>query len=372
MMLDGPSDPSSGAGSEPDAGTGSTSYDCAADSTNPDCPPSDGGLGSGTGSGENGGSGSETSDECGYTEDLPYCNPSSGAADGGTTTDGGDTSECAEPKCKAPGQEKKGSSEGQSGENSSGGTTSGGNPNSTTDHGSKKPYHCTKDGEGNKSCLSEPTCPPGSHAAPCGACVTDDESSSDCVPPDEGGCWVTGGGFIEADSLVPAAPADGHDNYGGNAKPMKDGSVKGHWNHVDHGTGNHALGRPEYLFCRHVDEPGPGQPGGKKGLTANQVYFGGHARWRTSDVWEDGYWFDVVANDHGEPGSVAKPAKNGGMVDTYHFTIRKIVDPANLASGTVVYETKGELEGGNIQIHPSNGGHPGVQSPLPSWVSLEP
>ena len=83
----------------------------------------------------------------------------------------------------------------------------------------------------------------------------------------------------------------------------------GHWNHVDHGTGNHAKGKPEYIMCRHVDEPGPGQPGGKKGLTANQVYFGGHAQWRTGDVWSDGYWFDVVAKDHGEPGSSAAVKK---------------------------------------------------------------
>jgi hypothetical protein len=168
------------------------------------------------------------------------------------------------------------------------------------------------------------------------------------------------------------APADGHDNFGGNAKPMKDGTVDGHWNHIDHGTQNHALGRPEYIYCRHVDEPGPGQPGGKKGLTSNQVYFGGHARWRSNQVWADGYWFDVVAKDHGEPGSVPKPTKNGGMVDTYHFTIRKIDDPAKSASGTIIYETRGGLEGGNIQIHAPNNGHPGTQSTLPTWVSLEP
>ncbi|WP_146647589.1 hypothetical protein [Labilithrix luteola] len=244
LVVGGPSDPSGGAGSgTADAGTGSTSYDCAPGSTNPDCPPSGpvgsqtgssstGGAGSGTSSGnppvdsnggsaESGGAGSGTSDgnppgssqtgsasngggggsdECAYTEDLPYCNPSSSTADGGTSSSGssGGSSDCTQPNCKVPpGQAKKGSSSGQSGENSSGGTSSDGTP------GTKKPYHCTKDDKGNKSCLSEPTCAPGSHPAPCGACVTDDESSSDCVPPDAGGCWVTGGGFIEAASLVP-------------------------------------------------------------------------------------------------------------------------------------------------------------------------
>jgi hypothetical protein len=199
-----------------------------------------------------------------------------------------------------------------------------------------------------------------------------DGETDDCIPPSEGGCWVTGGGFIVEASIVPkAAEADGHDNFGGNAKQMKKGGVQGHWNHVDHGTKNHAKGKPEYIYCRHVDEPGPGQPGGKKGFTMNQIYFGGPAEWRSNDAWSDGYWFDVVAKDHGEPGSQPSP-KNGGMVDTYHFTIRKMDDAANKVSGPIVYEVKGGLVGGNIQMHPPNGGHPGVQSPLPAWVSLEP
>jgi hypothetical protein len=183
---------------------------------------------------------------------------------------------------------------------------------------------------------------------------------------------VTGGGFIIGPNLTTGAAPDGHDSFGGNAKPMKDGHVQGNWNHVDHGTGNHSKGKPEYIMCRHVDEPGPGQPGGKKGLTANQVYFGGHAQWRTADVWNDGYWFDVVAKDHGEPGSSGPALKKGMMPDTYHFTIRKIDDTAKSASGTVVYETRGDLNGGNIQMHASNGGHPAVNSPLPAWVSVEP
>jgi hypothetical protein len=183
---------------------------------------------------------------------------------------------------------------------------------------------------------------------------------------------VTGGGFIEGPNVLTGAAPDGHDNFGGNAKPMKDGHVDGHWNHVDHGTNSHANCHPNYIVCRHVDEPGPGQPGGKKGLTANQVYFGGPASWQVGGgPFEDGYWFDVVAKDHGEPGSVPSP-KNGFMVDTYHFTIRKMDDPTHQVSGAVVYETKGGLVGGNIQIHPSNPGHPGTTMNLPSWVSYEP
>jgi hypothetical protein len=60
------------------------------------------------------------------------------------------------------------------------------------------------------------------------------------------------------------------------------------------------------------------------------------------------------------------------MVDTYHFTIRKMDDPAKQVSGAIIYETRGDLVGGNIQIHPSNPGHPGTPMTLPSWVAFEP
>ncbi|MDB4935673.1 MAG: hypothetical protein JWP87_2645 [Labilithrix sp.] len=288
-----------------------TSYECPAGGGGADCPTGDLPTPPPSESSPSG------PDECSQVEDLPYCGGGAGSAPSGPPV-----------------------------------------------------WTCTKDMQGNKVCESTPTCSPGSHASKCGACVLDNEPG-ECVPPSEGGCWVTGGGFIVEPSIVPAAPADGHDNYGGNAKQMKKGGVQGHWNHVDHGTQNHAKGRPEYLFCRHVDEPGPGGPGANKGFTMNQVYFGGHAEWRSNGAWASGYWFDVVAKDHGEPGSTPSP-KNGFMVDTYHFTIRKMDDPAAKVSGPVVYEVKGGLVGGNIQMHPPNNGHPGVQSPLPAWVSLEP
>jgi len=248
-------------------------------------------------------------------------------------------------------------------------------------------YTC-EDHHGHVTCTQTPTCAAGTHATPCGACAPNDvPDTCDCQPPSGGGCWVTGGGFIVAPSTTPPQTApDGHDNFGGNAKAMKDGRIQGHWNHVDHGTQNHAKGKPEYIVCRHINEPGPGQPGGKKGFTANQAYFGGHAEWRdaASGTWASGYWFDVVVKDHGEPGSVPH-VKNGFMVDTYHFTIRKIANEAQGVSGQVVYtmdaptysvggpgaKLPGDLVGGNIQLHPPNNGHPYKGGTLPNWVSYE-
>ncbi|MBS2017966.1 MAG: hypothetical protein JST00_34135 [Deltaproteobacteria bacterium] len=377
-------------------------YECTSDGSF-QCPPIDtsGGTsstddGATTGEGATSGEGDFTAtsgegevsggpnDECTYAPDLDHCGGGASSGEGsptgteGTTGEGsvgGGRDSCGGKTCP-PGQTKKdgggggassggaSSSGGSSGASSSGAGSSGGG-------GKGKRWKCERSGGGTTTCTSEPACEPGTHPAPCGACVPDSEPPScDCVPPTAGGCWVTGGGFVAAPSLVPAAPADGHDNFGGNAKPMKDGTVKGQWNHVDHGTGNHAHGSVSYLFCRKVDGAGPGQPGGKKGLTSNQVYFGGPARFRTGGTWSDGYWFDVVAIDRGEPGSSAA-SKKGGTPDSYHFTIRKESDPVAGVSGAIVYETKGGLEGGNLQIHPPNAGHPAVSSPLPAWVALE-
>lgn len=317
------------------------------------------------------------SEPCTGVNDNPEkCPPSGGGGTSDGTSDGTSTTGNGNGNGNGPKDGSSGGTTSSGGNNGNGngngkGGTSDGTTGTSGGGGKGTHYKCTKDDKGNRNCESTtPVCAPGTHPSPCGACVTDGEAN-DCVPPSEGGCWVTGGGFITAANITTGAAADGHDNFGGNAKPMKDGRIQGHWNHVDHGTGNHAKGRPEYIVCRHVDEPGPGGPGAKKGFTMNQVYFGGHAEWRNNDVWETGYWFDVVAKDHGEPGSVPH-AKNGYMVDTYHFTIRKMDDAAAQVSGAIVYETKGDLQGGNIQMHPPNNGHPYTPMSLPSWVAFEP
>ena len=335
-----------------------------------------GSQGNGKGNGPSKGSdfGSAGPDECAYVPELPYCGGGASGGSPGGTSDGSSDGTSEHGKGSAPGQEKKGggASDGPSsdGSSSDGPSSDGSTSDGSSGGGKGKHYKCVKDKKGNKSCESVPDCVAGTHPSACGACVADGDAS-DCVPPSAGGCWVTGGGFVIGPNDTTGAAADGHDNFGGNAKPMKDGRIQGHWNHVDHGTGNHAKGRPEYIVCRRVDEPGPGQPGGKKGFTMNQVYFGGPAEWRSNGAWAGGYWFDVVAKDHGEPGSVPH-VKNGQMPDTYHFTIRLMDDPAKKVSGAKVYETRGVLEGGNIQMHPPNNGHPYTPMDLPDWVAFEP
>jgi len=195
-----------------------------------------------------------------------------------------------------------------------------------------------------------------------------DNVCGNSLAPSAGGCWITGIGFI--------VDADGHDNFGGNGMPMKDGTIRGEWEHVDHGTGDKFHGQVHYLFCRHVPEPGPGQPSGPSHMfDINQAYYGGPGRWFTpTDGWKDGYWFDVMAEDHGEPGNQPGPGQHGSMgPDEYYFTARII--QGDLQSGSVVmdvYSTGGPLEGGNFQIHPPNTGHPYTSGTLPNWVTLAP
>ncbi len=180
---------------------------------------------------------------------------------------------------------------------------------------------------------------------------TNVDPSSPSPEEDVDGCWVTGGGFV--------ASNDGHDSFGGNAKPMKNGAVQGQWEHVDHGTGRKGHGEPKYLVCRKIDAPGPGAPKG----TLNQAFFGGPARWFDGGQWSDGYWFDVVVEDRGE----GKGGKAGGP-DHYRYTVRKDVDVATGRSGVIVYEVSGDQGGGNLQLHAANAGHPASTSVLPAWV----
>jgi hypothetical protein len=230
-------------------------------------------------------------------------------------------------------------------------------------------YDNFPDGGASFTNPNAPTPPPGSMCTQDTSCTPSctDSSGGDCgtQSPGQGGCWVTGGGYIQ--------DADGNDSFGGNAMPMKSGSVRGEWEHVDHGTGDKSHGEVQYIVCRHVNEPGPGQPSGPShNFDINQVYFGGPARWFENGSWADGYWFDVMAEDHGEPGN-SHAATNGhgsGVPDFYHFTVRKLAG-AN-QSGPVVYDTQGDLVGGNLQIHPPNNGHPYNGGTLPSWVSLQP
>jgi hypothetical protein len=324
------------------------SYTCnSGGDFNPNCPPPgagadaggggggtmdfspDGGMSSSGSGGSSGGSGSS-----GGTTDAP---------DGGTSSSGGGCSDVVAP---CGGSNSSGSGGGSSSSSGSTGGSNGGGGGG----GGGPPWNCDPTATG-VTCHQPPHCIAGTHPSNCGACVPD-TTTTDCTPPSQGGCWMTGGGFITDD--------DGKDTFGGNAMTMKDGSVRGEWENIEHGTGDNLHGQANYIYCRVVPGPGPGHPNGPQhNFDDNQVYFGGPATYNGAS----GYWFDVVAEDHGEP----------GRLDTYQITIRQ--GAMGTQAGTVVFQESGTLaQGGNIQLHPPNGGHPGTGTPssLPSWVQLQP
>jgi hypothetical protein len=211
--------------------------------------------------------------------------------------------------------------------------------------------------------LGEGSCPDAEGTG----CVTID-TPDDSLPPEEGGCWVTGIGTF--------GKGDSRDSFGGNAMTMRDGSVRGEWQHVDHFdvTGaqrngqNLFHGQVEYIHCeKYPTLSGPEVPVAEP----NYATWGGHGRYNGVD----GYSFEVEAFDHGE---------GGIFLDRY---IIKVRDP----SGAIVLEADGAatnginngtrdtscrdddaittaeldwvkemgcLSGGNLQIHPPNAGHP--------------
>lgn len=147
-------------------------------------------------------------------------------------------------------------------------------------------------------------------------------------PPPPGRCWVTGGGQIFPTGQAAAA-------FGGNAKPFADGRTDGgEWNHLSF-DGNHFHGDPDAntIECFLVAGPGAAPPR----VEFNRIEFSGTGVWNHVS----GYTFDVAIEDHGERGNN----------DTYAITIRD-------SGGTIVYSASGLLVHGNLQIHPTNPGHP--------------
>lgn len=184
------------------------------------------------------------------------------------------------------------------------------------------------------------------------------------LPPEQGGCWVTGIGTF--------GKGDTRDSFGGNGMTMKDGSVRGEWQHTDHfdvsGTQKNGQnlfhGKVTYIAClRFPTLPGPEVP---KAIP-NYANWGGKGRFNGVD----GYYFDVKAFDHAE-GGIHK--------DRYQIRIfdanKKLVLHAD-GQGTMQAPSNKECEidplvttnlswvkalgcisGGNFQIHPPNKGHP--------------
>ncbi len=146
-------------------------------------------------------------------------------------------------------------------------------------------------------------------------------------------CWITTGGFQNA-----GVQSGGKDfTFGGNVGPPPSGS----WEVIDHVTGDNFHSNDVHIdSCDTIDATGPEQPGGNKGFVINRAFFSGTGRLNG----EDGFPFDGFVIDAGEPSG-----KNGNDKDQFAITVR---DPI---TSVVVFEAIGELDGGNVQIHPPVG-----------------
>jgi len=159
------------------------------------------------------------------------------------------------------------------------------------------------------------------------------------------GCWLTAGGHITNQKDITA---DFKGSYGGNGMTMKDGSVRGEWNHVDHLSGDHFHGIVAALVCDYVPlYDGPNVPK----AYPNHVVFVGEGR--LNDV--DGCTFEVDAYDIDE-GGIHRDGYEiwvwcDGSLALHNKATEDQCDP--LTSNPI-----GCLAGGNFQIHPANNGHP--------------
>jgi hypothetical protein len=148
-----------------------------------------------------------------------------------------------------------------------------------------------------------------------------------------GTCWITTGGFHN--SGIQSGSKDY--TFGGNVGPPPSGS----WEVVDHNTGdNFHSNDVQITECVVIPGTGPQQPGGKKGFEINQAFFEGTGRLNGVH----GYPFTGYVIDGGEPAN-----KKGNDPDYFQIVV---YDPDTWA---VVFEASGELDGGNVQIHPPNG-----------------
>jgi hypothetical protein len=148
-----------------------------------------------------------------------------------------------------------------------------------------------------------------------------------------GSCWITSGGFHNAG--IQSGSKDF--TFGGNVGPPASGS----WEVIDHNSGDNFHTNDVHITdCSVVNRTGPDQPGGKKGFTINRADFAGTGSLNHTD----GYPFTGYVLDGGEPAGKKNKDKD-------HFSIT-VYDPTMTV---VVFEADGDLDGGNVQIHPPVG-----------------
>jgi hypothetical protein len=154
-------------------------------------------------------------------------------------------------------------------------------------------------------------------------------------------CWVTTGGFNKTEIRREDASGKKYCTFGGNVGPPPSGALEVNW----HETGDPNLDGARFhtndihaVRCEDRGSTGPGQPGGKKGLTVDTLVFDCSGRFNNVP----GYSCTGFLLDGGEPGG-----KNGNDPDQIQVIVSQ--------SGAEVARCEGILSGGNVQIHPPVG-----------------
>jgi len=150
-------------------------------------------------------------------------------------------------------------------------------------------------------------------------------------------CWVTLGGFDKGTNT----DASGKKicTFGGNVGPPSSGAFEVNWHDGPLAGSVFHTNDIEAIECVDMGSTGPGQPGGKKGLEVDTLFFECDGLFNHLP----GYTCDGYFKDSGEP-----HGKKFNDRDEINFTVRN-------GGGSVVAECTGDLEGGNVQIHPPVG-----------------
>jgi hypothetical protein len=150
-------------------------------------------------------------------------------------------------------------------------------------------------------------------------------------------CWVTTGGFDTGTLSDPSGKKIC--TWGGNIGPPSSGAFEVNW-HMGPLSGAQFHTNDIWIIeCVDEGSTGPQQPGGKKGLEVDTLYFECTGLFNH----ESGYTCEGFLKDAGQP-----QGKKGNDRDEISMTVRD-------GGGAIVAECIGDLEGGKVQIHPPVG-----------------
>jgi hypothetical protein len=148
-------------------------------------------------------------------------------------------------------------------------------------------------------------------------------------------CWVTTGGFFNAGVTSGAKQC----TFGGNIGPPPSGAFEVNFHSGPNAGAKFHTNDIEALRCEDSGSTGPQQPGGKKGLEVDTLFF--DCTGRLNNV--TGYTCEGYLLDGGEP-----QGKQGNDNDHIQFIVKD-------GAGATVATCEGDLDGGNVQIHPPVG-----------------